>query len=57
MNYWSYQEGDGSQYGIPGWGNSEQQYYSQDNVSVNNGALKITAKERTKVEKPIHQQE
>lgn len=44
MNYWSYQEGDGSQYGIPGWGNSEQQYYSQDNVSVNNGALKITAK-------------
>lgn len=44
MNYWSYQEGDGSQYGIPGWGNSEQQYYSQDNVSVNNGALKITAR-------------
>lgn len=44
MNYWSYQEGDGSQYGIPGWGNSEQQYYSQDNVSINNGALKITAR-------------
>lgn len=44
MNYWSYQEGDGSQYGIPGWGNSEQQYYSQDNVSVNNGALKITVR-------------
>lgn len=48
MNYWSYQEGDGSQYGIPGWGNSEQQYYSQDNVSVNNGALKITAKRENK---------
>lgn len=48
MNYWSYQEGDGSQYGIPGWGNSEQQYYSQDNVSVNNGALKITARRENK---------
>lgn len=48
MNYWSYQEGDGSQYGIPGWGNSEQQYYSQDNVSVNNGALKITARRKNK---------
>lgn len=48
MNYWSYQEGDGSQYGIPGWGNNEQQYYSQDNVSVNNGALKITARRENK---------
>ena len=48
MNYWSYQEGDGSQYGISGWGNSEQQYYSQDNVSVNNGALKITARRKNK---------
>ena len=48
MNYWSYQEGDGSQYGIPGWGNSEQQYYSQDNVSVNNGALKITTRRENK---------
>ncbi len=48
MNYWSYQEGDGSQYGIPGWGNSEQQYYSQDNVSVNNGALKITVRRENK---------
>lgn len=48
MNYWSYQEGDGSQYGISGWGNSEQQYYSQDNVSVNNGALKITARRENK---------
>lgn len=48
MNYWFYQEGDGSQYGIPGWGNSEQQYYSQDNVSVNNGALKITARRENK---------
>ena len=48
LNYWSYQEGDGSQYGIPGWGNSEQQYYSQDNVSVNNGALKITARRENK---------
>lgn len=43
-NYWSYQIGDGSLYGIPGWGNSEEQYYQQDNVSLSDGNLVITAK-------------
>mgnify|MGYP005716138477 FL=1 len=36
---WSYMYGDGSQYGIPGWGNSEWQLYTGDaeNVYVVNG--------------------
>lgn len=41
---WSYQIGDGCQEGICGWGNSELQYYKQENVTVNNGQLHITAK-------------
>ena len=42
--YWEYQTGDGSQYGIPGWGNNEKQWYRSQNVSVANGSLAITAK-------------
>lgn len=38
---WSYQIGNG----YNGWGNYEQQYYTEDNVSVSDGTLKITAKE------------
>ena len=35
---WEYQLGDGSQYGIFGWGNNEQQYYtnSQNNIGLTN---------------------
>lgn len=42
---WSYQLGDGSDYGISGWGNRELQVYtdSAQNVSVSDGNLKITA--------------
>ena len=41
-DYWTYEIGNGSW----GWGNKEQQYYtnSEENVSVSNGTLKITAK-------------
>jgi len=41
---WSYMTGDGSEYGIPGWGNNELQYYQEENVKVSNGILTITAK-------------
>lgn len=40
---WGYQTGDGSQYGLIGWGNNELQWYEQNNVSVADGMLKITA--------------
>lgn len=41
---WNYEIGNGADQGIPGWGNQEQQYYTEDNVVVENGTLKITAK-------------
>jgi beta-glucanase (GH16 family) len=41
---WSYMIGDGTEYGIPGWGNNELQYYQEENVKVADGVLTITAK-------------
>lgn len=41
---WNYQLGDGCDLGICGWGNNELQYYQQENVTVSDGILKITAK-------------
>ncbi len=43
-NYWSYQLGDGSQYGVPSWGNGEAQSYKKENVQVKDGKLILTAK-------------
>ena len=40
--YWSYQIGDGTP--NTGWGNNELEYYRQENVSVKDGKLYITAK-------------
>lgn len=44
-NRWTYEIGDGSAQGIPGWGNNELQYYTSrsENVKVENGNLVITA--------------
>ena len=41
---WTSIEGNGQEYGIPGWGNNELQYYTDStlNASLNNGCLKIT---------------
>ena len=41
---WFVEQGDGSQYGIPGWGNNELQHYQQSNVRLEDGVLLITAK-------------
>lgn len=38
---WEYMIGDGSDYGIWRWGNNEEQYYRKENVTVENGVLKI----------------
>lgn len=42
---WTYLIGNGHEYGIPGWGNGELQYYtdSLDNVFVHDGILTIKA--------------
>jgi beta-glucanase (GH16 family) len=44
MTKWGYQNGDGTEYGIPGWGNNEAQYYREENSFVENGSLFIEAK-------------
>lgn len=44
---WSYQDGTGAEYGLDGWGNNEQQYYTRDNLTVGNGAMTITATKGT----------
>lgn len=42
---WNFDIGDGTDQGIPGWGNNELQYYTDrpENVRVENGMLIITA--------------
>ncbi len=47
LNKWSFQIGDGSAYGIPGWGNNELQYYRSENATLENGKLVITAKKES----------
>ncbi len=44
---WTYNIGDGTSQGIPGWGNNELQYYTDrpENVVVEDGMLKITARQ------------
>ena len=43
---WFFETGDGSEYGIPGWGNNELQYYTgrAENIDVSGGTLKISAR-------------
>lgn len=44
LSKWSYQEGNGAEYNVAGWGNSELEYYTRDNIKVEAGTLKIEAK-------------
>ncbi|MDT0595040.1 glycoside hydrolase family 16 protein [Glaciecola petra] len=41
---WNYDLGDGSDRGLERWGNNEQQYYTDQNTTVSDGTLKITAR-------------
>jgi beta-glucanase (GH16 family) len=41
---WFFEVGDGSQYGIPGWGNNELQWYSPNSAQLEDGRLVITAR-------------
>ena len=47
LKKWNYQLGDGCDQGanLCGWGNNELEYYTQQNVQVSNGTLKIIAKQ------------
>ena len=44
---WFFETGDGSQYGIPGWGNNELQWYLPNSAELDNGSLVITAREES----------
>ncbi|KAI7261637.1 hypothetical protein KC345_g9695, partial [Hortaea werneckii] len=52
LDKWAYQNGTGSDFGLDGWGNNEQQYYSKDNLKVQDGKLTITAKKQNIAGKP-----
>ncbi len=41
---WFFESGDGSQYGIPGWGNEELQWYLPDSARTSGGLLTLTAR-------------
>jgi len=43
MKYWNYDTGYGKDYGLWAWGNQEQQYYTPENVKVEDGFLTVTA--------------
>lgn len=45
---WYFESGDGSQYGIPGWGNNEQEWYLPDSAALSNGRLIITARKESR---------
>ena len=45
---WFFESGDGSQYGIPGWGNNELQWYLPDNAELRDGLLIITVREEAR---------
>ncbi len=47
LNYWNFDLGDGSDRGIPGWGNSELQTYTSDNIALRDGLLSITARKNS----------
>lgn len=44
---WYFESGDGSQYGIPGWGNNELQWYLPNSAAISNGTLVITARKES----------
>ena len=41
---WEVQTGDGSQYGLTRWGNGELQWYTPDNLVVEDGVLRVEAR-------------
>ncbi len=44
---WYFETGDGSQYGLTGWGNNELQWYHPDNAELSDGKLIINLKSET----------
>ncbi len=49
-SYWEPMIGNGYNYGVWEWGNSERQYYKEENATVSGGKLHITAKKETAIQ-------
>ena len=45
---WSYMIGNGAEYGNPGWGNGELQYYTDENTYIKDNQLHIVVKAESK---------
>lgn len=45
--FWNFEVGDGTANGIPGWGNSELEYYRAENARVSETGLQIEARRNT----------
>lgn len=43
LSQWQHELGDGTEFGIPGWGNNELQFYVEQQASIEDGVLAITA--------------
>ena len=41
--YWTHDIGDGTEAGIPGWGNQEREWYDAESAKTQNGSLVFTA--------------
>lgn len=41
---WNFDIGDGSEFGIPGWGNQEREYYVENAINISESILEIKAK-------------
>lgn len=52
LTKWSYQTGTGAEYGLDGWGNAEKEYYTEQNVTVKGGTLRIVAQAEPTEGKP-----
>ena len=44
LGNWDMQTGDGSEYGLARWGNDELQWYTEDNLVVEDGLLRVEAR-------------
>jgi len=44
---WYFESGDGTQHGIPGWGNNELQWYLPDNAQLQGGKLVFNIREES----------
>ena len=44
LGNWDIQTGDGSEYGLARWGNDELQWYTEDNLVVEDGLLRVEAR-------------